>query len=147
MPYPPSSRPTGRSAPGAAAQPAPASPDWGRITRELAGPKPDFFDGFAKGIAGRLGEHGTDKSHQVRRYYDELSRWNDQVQRDPGAFSRLEPFIRMMNAKVAYAAGRGNLVSANFQEFFTAGLRGVKDSGTLDNFKLLFEAVIGFQKG
>lgn len=144
---PPQSRPGGRFA----AAPAPAAPASGwaaRVTAELASPKDDYFDGLAKQIADSLGGGGRDNPHQIRRFYDELCQWQEKARAgsgDPAAFARLLPFVRMMNAKVAYGAGR-RLVSQEFQSFFTAGLRGVKDRGTLANFKLLFEAVIGFQK-
>jgi CRISPR-associated protein Csm2 len=55
--------------------------------------------------------------------------------------------IRMLNAKAAYAEGR-KLVDSNFGHFMRYGLRGLNEQEpqTFYNFKLLFEAVLGFLK-
>ncbi len=135
--------PPSRSA--AAAAPAPA-PNWTqKLASGLENPGPDYFDGFAKEIAEKLRRDRKNNPHQIRRYYDELCGYVDKIRTEIDFKNRL-PLIRMMNAKVAYGVGR-ELLSREFQEFFSAGLRAIQDRHQLRNFKLLFEAVIGFQKG
>ena len=65
------------------------------------------------------------------------------------------PFIRMMNAKVAYAKGRNQkedkrdrtgLVDKNFVDLFSPCIKQVNSYKTLRNFKLFFEAFMGFYK-
>ena len=53
------------------------------------------------------------KPAQIRQFYDELVMWEERVRQDPDRFDEFLPFIRMLNAKAAYAQGRGH-VDANF---------------------------------
>ncbi|HZT18957.1 MAG TPA: type III-A CRISPR-associated protein Csm2 [Dongiaceae bacterium] len=118
---------------------------------DLASPSPELFDTTAERIAGMLGrDENTNKASQIRRFYDEVTRYSDRLRRpdDREMLRKQLPFIRMINAKVAYAAsresGRGKLVDRNFQEFMRTCLGQVNSIETLQMFRLLFEAVIGF---
>lgn len=127
-----------------------------RIT--LASPDPDLFDSVAQQVARTLrpaANHGPNKRSQVRRFYDELLRFRARLPRAhaPSAgedvdFRRALPFIRMLNARAAYAAERkgegGTLVSVEFTAFLRHLLAEVKDRETLANACTMFEAVIGF---
>ena len=111
---------------------------------------PDLFDDVADKAAQIVANEGT-KPSQLRRFYDELLRWDERVHHgDPeGAKDRLRrhlPFIRMMNAKAAYAKGR-NLVGASFVDMLRRCLEQVNDEpDALHNFRVFFEAFMGFYK-
>lgn len=113
---------------------------------------PDLFDRTAEKAARFIAGERT-KNSQLRRFYDELLRWDEKVNgSDPeGAKDRLRehlPFIRMMNAKAAYAKGRdGNLVGESFVTLLRTCLAQVsEDPAALRNCRLFFEAFMGFYK-
>ena len=113
---------------------------------------PDLFDGIAEKAARVVAEdRPKTKTSQLRRFYDELLRWEAKVNDGDldGAKDRLRkhlPFIRMMNAKAAYAKGR-NLVGASFVTLLGRCLEQVSDDpNALRNSKLFFEAFMGFYK-
>lgn len=85
------------------------------------------------------------KSSQLRRFYDELVSWETRVNRYPEKFEEYLPFIRMINAKAAYAKGR-NLVDHNFVELMRQTLGEVKNPESLTASKLFWEAFMGFYK-
>lgn len=111
---------------------------------------PDLFDGIAESAAKIVAKDRT-KPSQLRRFYDELLRWEARVNEGgpDGAKERLRehlPFIRMMNAKAAYGRGR-NLVGASFVILLGRCLEQVNDDpDALRNGKLFFEAFMGFYK-
>lgn len=108
----------------------------------LADPHPDMFDGDAEKIASVLRQGQMNKSSQVRRFYDELLRYRSRVH-DQAGLDRALPFIRMLNARAAYAVER-KLVDVNFQAFLRTLVRQIKDKETLRHACTTFEAVIGF---
>ena len=73
----------------------------------------DIAQEAARTIAA-AGAGRNNKSSQLRKFYDELVMWHDKVAFEKTADARaakyreLAPFIKMMNAKVAYARGRGH---------------------------------------
>ena len=111
---------------------------------------PALFDRIAEEAAKVIAQDKT-KTSQLRRFYDELLRWEAKVNDgDPeGAKGRLRehlPFIRMMNAKAAYAKGR-KLVGASFVALLRRCLEQVNDDpDALRNSRLFFEAFMGFYK-
>lgn len=116
---------------------------------DLAAPSAATFDTLADEIARSLSaaRGDTNKPTQLRRFYDEIVMWEQKVKQNPDHYPQMLPMIRMLNAKAAYAEGR-NLVDRNFGHFMRYGLRALdeKDPQTFYNFKLLFEAVLGFLK-
>ncbi|HRQ06180.1 MAG TPA: type III-A CRISPR-associated protein Csm2 [Nitrosomonas halophila] len=68
----------------------------------------DLFDATASAIAAELAntKDKFNRPNQIRRFYDELVTWQQRIKDDEDAFKKHEAFIRMMNAKVAYAKGR-----------------------------------------
>lgn len=109
--------------------------------------KAELFDSVAKRTAETLASSKShiNKSTQIRRFYDELLMWEMKATQNPDKFDEYLPFIRMLNAKVAYAEGRGH-VDSNFTRFMNHCLQQVKDAQTLRIFKLFFEAMLGFYK-
>ncbi len=85
------------------------------------------------------------KSAQIRRFYDSVLELNEKAQNMTDEIYKKEifPFVIMLNSKVAYAKSR-ELVSNSFVKMIN---QCVKESTTvkkMNNFKLFFEALIGF---
>ena len=119
----------------------------------------ELFDEIARTAAKIIGDNrDSNKPTQVRKFYDELCMWHDKVHLAKDKEKALQdnlPFIRMMNAKVAYAKGRNQkedkrdrtgLVDKNFVDLFSPCIKQVNSYKTLRNFKLFFEAFMGFYK-
>lgn len=98
------------------------------------------------------------KSTQLRKFYDELVMWTDKVhstgkielgQKNQSVrqanYVKSAPFIKMMNAKVAYAKGRGH-VDDSFEAMFSHCIKAITDADTLKHAKLFMEAFMGFYK-
>ena len=105
-------------------------------------------------IAQRAAKHiktnkNLNKTTQLRKFYDELTMWNDRVQlvreNKQGKFQELIPFIKMLKAKVAYAEGRKH-VDKSFSEVFNRCIDQINNVETLRDAKLFMEAVMGFCK-
>jgi CRISPR-associated protein Csm2 len=112
-------------------------------------PDPGLFDTLAEDEARKLdaegGRSSKNKSTQIRRFYDELVGWQERIGGDDAKFKQYEAFIRMLNAKVAYAKGRG-LVGDEFERWFRECIKSTTSAKALDHFRLHFEAVLGFLK-
>jgi len=112
-------------------------------------PDPDLFDtqaeNFAREFDEEAGKFAQNKTTQLRRFYDELVSWQERVNGDDEKFRQYEAFIRMLNAKVAYAKGR-KLVGKKFADWFRDCIRETTNARALNHFRLHFEAVLGFLK-
>ena len=147
---PPSGGPRGSDRPA----PAPvASIDTAPVRLGADMPELLFAD-IAQAAARTIAEAGagkTNKSSQLRKFYDELVMWHDKLAFEKTADARaakyreLAPFIKMMNAKVAYARGRGH-VDQNFEQLFSHLIRQIACPATLKHAKFFMEAVLGFLK-
>lgn len=108
----------------------------------------DLFDDVARNAARQVAgdsKNQKNKPSQLRQFYDELVMWEEKVRRDDSRFQEYLPFIRMLNAKAAYAEGRKH-VDQNFVDLMHHGLAQVDSAQVLRNFKLFFEAFMGFYK-
>ena len=114
----------------------------------------ELFAGIAEDIAIAVAQAGAgrkNKSTQLRKFYDELVMWFDKVNlersKDAKASKYLElaPFIKMMNAKVAYAKGRDH-VDECFEQMFSHLIRQIDGPDSLKHAKLFMEAFMGFYK-
>lgn len=108
---------------------------------------PELFNETAKNAAVGVASGGDkiNKSTQLRKFYDEIVLWDNKVLMHPEKFDEYLPFIRMLNAKAAYANGR-KLVDDKYVGLLNSGLQQVTDSETLHTFKLFMEAFMGFYK-
>lgn len=108
-----------------------------------------IFDRVAEDAAKAIKNNKNNKRTQLRKFYDELIMWNERVQSSTSSknekYSELEPFIKMLKAKVAYAKGRGH-VDEEFQKIFNQCIDQIKDPKTLLHAKLFMEAVIGYSR-
>lgn len=109
----------------------------------------DLFSRQAELAARKCRSSKTEnKSTQIRRFYDELVLWHEQVKTapDPEAkFREIEPYLQMLWAKAAYAKARG-LIDKEFYDLVKELLEGIKGPVSLENGKLFFEAFLGFRK-
>lgn len=113
-------------------------------------PDADLFAAIAERCARSVGlkddrPRKENKPSQLRKFYDELGMWAERVRTDPDKFAEFLPFIRMLNAKVAYARGR-ELVDANYEALMNHCLKEVTDPETLHLCKTFFEAFMGYYK-
>jgi CRISPR-associated protein Csm2 len=110
---------------------------------------PELFNNVAKHEARRIAgddpKKTDNKPTQLRKFYDEIVMWDSKVMMYPEKFDEYLPFIRMLNAKAAYARGR-KLVDDNFVGLLNTGLQQVICPETLHTFKLFMEAFMGFYK-
>ncbi|CAK0766170.1 CRISPR-associated protein Csm2 [Gammaproteobacteria bacterium] len=108
---------------------------------------PELFNSIALESAQAVSRSDTqrNKSTQLRRFYDELVLWENRANQQPGKFDEYLPFIRMLNAKAAYAEGR-KLVDRTFVALLRHTLAEVKDAASLTACKLFWEAFMGFYK-
>jgi len=112
-----------------------------------------LFDTDASTIASELDESAKaekggkekNKTAQIRRFYDELVGWQERIGNDDARFKEYEAFVKMLNAKAAYAQGR-NLVTQDFVVWFRGCVGQVSDARSLKHFRLHFEAMLGFLK-
>lgn len=115
-----------------------------RFTQPL---DPELFNSIAEAAAKAVGaNHRSNKPSQLRRFYDELMLWESRVARQQGRFDEYLPFIRMINAKVAYARGRNQLVDDQFVTLMQHTLKQITDAQSLTICKLFWEAFLGFYK-
>ena len=110
-------------------------------------PDAELFNDKAESVATELSQAGgnMNKTSQIRRFYDELVGWQERVNGDDEKFKQYEAFIKMLNAKVAYAKGR-KLVDDRFESWFRDCVKSTTNAKALDHFRLHFEAVLGFLK-
>ena len=98
---------------------------------------------------GKIKSNDKNRNSQLRKFYDELAMWNERVQLDRedklAKFKELEPFIKMLKAKVAYAKGRKH-IDENFMNIFNKAIDEIKCPKTLKDAKLFIEAVMGYCK-
>lgn len=118
-------------------------------------PHNDLFSAYAKKIAALLGRDNQKNSpSQVRRFYDQLVRYYDEVRFQPSpekktaALERSLPYILMLESRVHEAFAKEK-VDQNFKLFIDSCIGQLRSSPTFETlkiFKTLFEAVVGFYK-
>ena len=109
---------------------------------------PELFSGVAENLAWKVfneGNNKTNKPAQIRKFYDEVLRFDSMLKTKQGEFEDVLPYLKMLNAKAAYALGR-DLVSNGFKDFIKESLNEIKDKDDFDAFMGLFEAFMGYYK-
>lgn len=113
-------------------------------------PDPRLFAEIAEEKAAHVATSGggeTNKSTQLRRFYDELVMWQEKVGASDERFAELQPYICMLKAKVAYARGRKPpLVDLNFEKMLRRVIDQCTNAATLRQAKLFLEAFMAFYK-
>ncbi|GMU46149.1 MAG: hypothetical protein AMXMBFR26_09310 [Porticoccaceae bacterium] len=107
----------------------------------------DLFAAVAERCARTVGDVNKklNKPSQLRKFYDELVMWDERVRAEPQKFAEFLPFIRMLNAKAAYAKGR-ELVDVNYEALMNHCLQEVTSAENLHRCKTFFEAFMGYYK-
>ena len=95
-------------------------------------------------------ERGVEKN-QLRNFYDKVLELEEKaINSDENEFkTKILPFVKMLNSKVVYASNKQQgSVNKAFVIFMQEALKQINSKETFQNFKYLFEAVIGFyEKG
>lgn len=114
---------------------------------------PELFSATAEKLAEEIAAESNDRTNaptQIRKFYDEVIRFDSIIKASPEEFETLIPYIKMLNAKAAYAHGResgGNpLISQKFREFISKSLEKVNNRDDFKVFASFFEAFMGFYK-
>jgi len=145
----------GGSGPGGYARSSQPAPTLSVNDIKLSSPVPvNLFADVAQEKAAKVYEGGAgrkNKSTQLRKFYDELVMWFEKVHQErtteekANKYADVAPFIKMMNAKVAYARGRDH-VDDCFEQMFSHLIRQIDGPETLKHAKLFMEAFMGFYK-
>ncbi|WKZ15878.1 MAG: type III-A CRISPR-associated protein Csm2 [Candidatus Jettenia caeni] len=111
---------------------------------------PDLFSGRADTLAKKIYDEARtsnklNKPTQIRKFYDEVLRFDSMLKTNPADFDNILPYLKMLNAKAAYAMGR-DLVSKGFKDFISNSLNQIKDKNDFDIFASFFEAFMGYYK-
>ncbi|MCK9228429.1 MAG: type III-A CRISPR-associated protein Csm2 [Syntrophorhabdaceae bacterium] len=109
---------------------------------------PELFSSRAEDLARKVFAEAssTVNNHtQLRKFYDEVVRFGSIAKTDPGDFERTLPYLKMLNAKAAYAMGR-KLISKSFKDFISESLGQVTDRYDFEAFAGLFESFMGYYK-
>lgn len=119
--------------------------------------KLDLFDKTAESIAesftgkdNRGNVFGVSKT-QLRRLFDEVKRFEQNLDGSPETWKKHYPYIRMIKSKVSYNVARA-IEKSRFEvdvykklsAFITEGINLVKTEDDYRVFVTLFEAVYGF---
>jgi len=123
--------------------------------------KPSLFDDEANNIAssfvitekdkdGRTFVYGVSKT-QLRRLFDEVKRFEQNLNGESEVWQKHLPYIRMIKSKVSYNTSRAKekerkkeKVYNNLSDFITKGIDLIKKEEDYYVFLALFEAVYGF---
>lgn len=109
---------------------------------------PELLSKTAEELAKKINGEKTAKINnptQIRKFFDEVIRFQGMIQSTPEQFDELLPYIKMLNAKAAYAAGR-DLIGPEFKGFLSDSLKQVSDRKDFELFCSFFEAFLGFYK-
>lgn len=114
---------------------------------------PELFSSMADKLAEEVfneGSNKTNKPTQIRKFYDEVLRFDSILKSIPPEkqkeeFINLLPYLKMLNAKAAYAMGR-ELISKKFKDFISNSMKQINDKDDFDAFSGLFEAFMGYYK-
>jgi CRISPR-associated protein Csm2 len=109
---------------------------------------PEIFSLVADKLAKTIYEEGSGKVNkptQIRKFYDEVVRFDNIIKTNPAEFNAMLPYLKMLNAKAAYAMGR-DLVSKGFKDFISNSLKQISDRDDFNVFASLFEAFMGYYK-
>jgi len=117
---------------------------------------PDLFSSKAEELAQKIFEEQqasrgrANKPTQLRKFYDEVIRFGSMLQGLPvekqqEEFDKILPYLKMLNAKAAYALGR-DLVSKSFKDFIAGSLTKINDKDDFEAFAGFFESFMGFYK-
>jgi len=117
---------------------------------------PKLFSEKAEQLAEIISYEGiqnkrSNKNTQIRKFYDEVIRLNELAKMSeqnldhPQKWAHIKPMVYMINAKAAYAKGRG-YITDSFLDFIKTYINDVHDQEDLAVFANLFESFMGYYK-
>lgn len=118
------------------------------IAKEMA--YPELLNWNKKNRAWEIKhDKNINKITQLRKFYDEVCMW-EAKSKDINVFSENLPFIKMLNAKVAYARSR-EYVDDKFVVMIAGCLSQINETNDegikkFKNFRTFFEAFYGFYR-
>lgn len=110
--------------------------------------RPELLDKEASDIASEFKKEKI-TTHQVRKFYDEVKKYQLRLNRDEDCYKEIKPLIVMLKSKAKYAATKKKEMRI-FYEFIEKSINKVKEGGEkiekkkFKAFCLFFEAVYGF---
>ena len=112
--------------------------------------KADLFSSIAELHAKEIASTDGDKCNkytQIRKFYEEILPYKTYVpvNADKEIFERKLPYIKMLNARLAYSAARGH-ISNNCCRFFQELIKEINAPADLYAFIDFFEAFLAFYK-
>ncbi|OPX18998.1 MAG: type III-A CRISPR-associated protein Csm2 [Desulfobacca sp. 4484_104] len=116
--------------------------------RERGTIEPTLFSKMAEDLAERLAKEGkVNKRTQIRKFYDEVLRLDNEAQSNPTTeqWENILPRLHMLIAKAVYAQGR-ELVSPDFVKFIKSSINQIQQKEDLSVFTNFFEAFMGFYR-
>jgi CRISPR-associated protein Csm2 len=122
---------------------------WQNKEKKIIDPK--LFSEQAETLAKKLAEESeqsrkkANKRTQIRRFYDEVLRLENETKTRPGEWHNILPRLHLLTAKAAYARGR-DLVSDNFVNFIKTSINQIHHQDDLVVFANFFEALMGFYR-
>lgn len=86
------------------------------------------------------------KISQIRKFYDEVVKFESDVKKGE-KYELILPYLKMLNAKAAYAEGR-KLITGEFKAFIKQAIEQLteNDQKTFNLFSSFFEAFMGYYK-
>jgi CRISPR-associated protein Csm2 len=85
------------------------------------------------------------KNTQIRKFYDEMVRLQQQTNENGIDFEKIKPAVYMVVSKCAYARGR-ELVGPYFYEFIKKNIQAIVKEEDMNKCILFMEAVIGYYR-
>ena len=111
--------------------------------------RPELLDGEALKIAKEFKNAGL-TTHQVRKFYDEVKKYQGRLDKPGESYQRVKPLIVMLKSKAKYAVNSKKKGMGTFYEFMAQSIDQIKTGGEsvekekFNAFCLFFEAVYGF---
>jgi CRISPR type III-A-associated protein Csm2 len=111
--------------------------------------RPELLDGDALEIAKAF-KSANLTTHQVRKFYDEVKRYQGRLDKPGESYKKIKPLILMLKSKAKYAATKKSNMEV-FYEFIEKSINQIKytereeiEKKKFDAFCLFFEAIYGF---
>jgi CRISPR-associated protein Csm2 len=125
------------------------------INKEKKEVKPYLFsktaEEIAKGFIGGHGKYYGVSKTQLRRFYDEVKRFEQNLDGTVETWKKNFPYIKMIKSKTSYNIARAIEKNRNeadvynkLSAFISDGLEQIEDEKDYNVFTSLFEAVYGF---
>lgn len=105
-----------------------------------------IFSDYPEELAKLVAENrNANNRTQIRKFYDELVMWDDKVNLVEVEYGKYKVLLKMMKAKIAYSKGRKH-IDDRFMLFFNKSMDQVDSAQKLRQFKLFFEAFMGYYR-